>query len=261
MSHDAKKPAITINAFPYPLPTAGIGKPLYLCAYDAIYATILHGEQPWPGGTSLPSEQELAEYWNVSKGTVREALYHLLEDGIVQKAQGRRAAVSQMVNLQNFSYQSLFNPIHPFCNDELDRVEAEFHCVSTSDWLSQKLHLITGSVLVKGTLQYYSCNDRRATTVFFAAFSLLEKEAVEIANQQAIVDFIERRVYEKAEYSQSSICLINEMEDNELPKLELPLLLVEEFLYEDGVCFMFLRHYMHKDWFRIQTIRKGNAIT
>jgi len=257
MNNDKKRSKIPVTAFSHPLLQIEPGKSLYLCVYDAIYSTVLHGEQNWAAGTSLPSEQDLAEYWDVSKGTVREALYHLLEDGVIQKSQGRRAVVSQRANFQNFNYQALINPIHAFCSLEIDRAEIEFHCVSLSDWLSGKLQLSEGSVLVKGCVQYYSGKINCATTVFFTPFSLLEKEAVKVTSEAALINFIEHRVYEKAEYAQSSICLIDEMEDNELPKLKLPLMLVEEFLYEESACFMFLRHYLNKDSYRIQTIRKG----
>lgn len=258
MRDDKKKPIIPVEDFPSPLPRAETGKPLYLCVYDAIYSTILHGKHSWTPGTSLPSEQQLAEYWDVSKGTLREALYHLLEDGVIQKSQGRRAVVSQMTSLQNFNFQTLISPIKTFCSLTIDRTEVSYNCASMSDWLSSKLQLTEGSVLVKGCVQYFSGKTNCATTVFFTPFSLLEKEAVNVSSDQALIDFVEHRVYLKAEYAQSSICLIDEMEDNELPKLKLPLMLVEEFLYEQDACFMFLRHYLNKDSFRIQAIRRGS---
>ncbi len=256
MRDDKKKTTIPVEAFPLPLPRTETGTALYLCVYDAIHSTIMHGEHTWRPGTSLPSEQQLAEYWNVSKGTLREALYHLLEDGVIQKSQGRRAVVSQMTSLQNFNYQTLIHPIKSFCTLCIDRTEVSYTCANMSEWLSSKLQLSEGSVLVKGCVQYFSGKINCATTVFFTPFSLLEKEAVIVSSDQALIDFIEHRVYAKAEYAQSSICLIDEMEDNELPKLKLPLMLVEEFLYEEEACFMFLRHYLNKDSFRIQTIRK-----
>lgn len=252
----SKRDTIPISEFSHPLPKRDSGKNLYLCVYDAIHDAILNGNSPWPAGTSLPGEQELAAYWEVSKGTVREALYHLLEDGVVQKAQGRRAIVSQTATWQHFSYQNLVNPVHTFCTQELGPPKVEFQCVSASDWLANTLNLSHGSVLVKGTLQYRKGRSHRATSVFFTPFSLLEREQVRVDEPQAIIDFIEKSVYSSADYSRSSICLIDEMEDNELPKIPLPLLLLEDFLYSDEHCFMFLRHYLHKSWFRIQTLRR-----
>lgn len=247
---------IPVSEFPRPLPKRNSGKSLYLCVYDAIHDVILNEDSPWPAGTSLPGEQELAAYWEVSKGTVREALYHLLEDGVVQKAQGRRAIVSQTATWQHFSYQTLVNPVKTFCTQDLEPPTVEFQCVSASDWLAKTLNLSQGSVLVKGTLQYCKGKTQHATTVFFTPFSLLEREQVRVDEPQSIIDFIEKIAYDSAEYSRSSICLIDEMEDNELPKIPLPLLLLEDFLYSKEQCYMFLRHYLNKSWFRIQTLRR-----
>jgi DNA-binding GntR family transcriptional regulator len=251
-----KRDSISISRFPHPLPKRDFGKSLYLCVYDAIHDAILNVDTPWPAGTLLPGEQELAEYWEVSKGTIREALYHLLEDGVVQKAQGRRTIVSQTATWQHFSYQNLVNPVQTFCTRDLEPPKVEFQCVGASDWLAKTLNLSQGSVLVKGTLQYRKGKSHHATTVFFTPFSLLEKEQVRVDEPQAIIDFIERTVYDSADYSRSSICLIDEMEDNELPTIPLPLLLLEEFLYSKEQCYIFLRHYLHKSWFRIQTLRR-----
>lgn len=251
-----KRTTIPVSDFPYPLPKRDSGKNLYLCVYDAIHDAILNGDNPWPAGSSLPGEQELAAYWEVSKGTVREALYHLLEDGVIQKAQGRRAIVSQTATWQHFSYQNLVNPVHIFCTQDLEPPTVEFQCVNASNWLANTLNLTQGSVLVKGTMQYRNGKNHRATTVFFTPFSHLERERVRMDESQAIVDFIEKIVYDSADYSRSSICLIDEMEDNELPKIPLPLMMLEDFLYSNEQCFMFLRHYLHKSCYRIQTLRR-----
>lgn len=249
---------IPLSAFPPSLPEHTAEKPLYLYVYDAIQSTILREDEQWPAGTSLPSEQELAMLWNVSKGTVREALYHLLEDGIINKSQGKRATVCPIATFENFTFQQMISPVRTFCTIEIDHASVEFHCVSNSDWIEKKLNLKPGSVLVKGTIQYYSGKVDCATTIFFCPFSLLEKEEVRVNDEHEILNFIERKVYEKANFSQSSLCIIDEMEDNELPKLKLPLLLLEEFLYEKDSCFLFLRHYLNKDSYRIQTIRRHN---
>ncbi len=253
--HGTQKQRILLTRFPDPLPNNGTGKPLYLCVYDAIYATLKQGKNI-AAGTSLPSESDFARYWNVSKGTIREALYHLYEDGIVQKSQGKRAIVAATADLENYRYQLLSHPVRMFSNTEFDHVEIEFHPVSNSDWLSERLGLTEGTVLGKGTICYYHEQVKLATTVFFLPFSLLEKEAVQVSNDDAFIDFIETHIYQKAEYAKSSICLIDEMEDTELPKLALPLLLVEEFLYSGEECFIFLRHYLDKDTFRINSLRK-----
>ena len=39
--------------------------------------------QEWPQGSKLPSEMELAKYFNVSRSTVRHAIANLVLEGIL----------------------------------------------------------------------------------------------------------------------------------------------------------------------------------
>ncbi|BCP58476.1 trehalose operon repressor [Streptococcus suis] len=66
----------------------------------------------YPAETSLPTEQQLQEMYNVSRDTVRKALAILTERGMIQKVQGRGSLVLKQ-ELLNFpvsgltSYQEL----------------------------------------------------------------------------------------------------------------------------------------------------------
>ena len=224
-----RKAEIPISSFPSILPGTGCGKSLYLCVYDAIRETLLSGSG-WEAGTLLPSESDLAAYWNVSKGTVREALYHLFEDGVICKSQGRRASLSHLQHERSY--------------------------VCASDWMASMLSLQEGVPLVKGVLDYLVDGEFRARTVFFSSFSLFEKEGVCLDDGPALADFIEDRVYRMADTSRSSLCLVDEVGDSEISPMPLPLLFMEDYLHRGDSCFIALRYYLDKDWFRVQTLRK-----
>ncbi len=260
MSHDVAMPvqkqSVEVTRFPHPLPGAGTGKPLYLCIYDAIYSTIRKTDDPVPAGSSLPSESAFTPLLEGVEGNGEGGNVPPARRRGCAEISGKESGCRQYSSFENFTYQMLSHPVKTFCSHEFDRTEVEYKCVSNSDWLSERLDLAEGTVLVKGTIQYFILGKHRATTVFFTPFSLLEKESVKVSSNQALIDFIESSVYQRAEYGLSSVCLIDEMEDNELPRLALPLMLVEEFLYKEDTCFMFLRHYLDKDLFRIQTLRR-----
>ena len=250
-----RKAEIPISSFPSILPGTGCGKSLYLCVYDAIRETLLSGSG-WEAGTLLPSESDLAVYWNVSKGTVREALYHLFEDGVICKSQGRRASLSHLQHERSYVYQTLVSPVRAFCTEPLPVPESSYRCVGASDWMASMLSLQEGVPLVKGVLDYRVDGEFRARTVFFSSFSLFEKEGVCLDDGSALAQFIEDRVYRMADTSRSSLCLVDEVGDSEISPMPFPLLFMEDYLHRGDSCFIALRYYLDKDWFRVQTLRK-----
>lgn len=66
--------------------------PLYAQIYDLILARIVQEE--FPAGSYLPNEFELAGAYRVSIGTVRKAVDRLVNEGVVQRFQGRGTIVT-----------------------------------------------------------------------------------------------------------------------------------------------------------------------
>lgn len=73
---------------------AGIKIPLYKQAEQHISQSIAQGR--WDDGSALPSEWDLAAEIGVSQGTVRKALTHLTEQGLLERQQGVGTFVSRL---------------------------------------------------------------------------------------------------------------------------------------------------------------------
>ena len=65
----------------------------YIKIVEVYREQILGGKLP--AGTRLPTEFELAKEFNLSRGTVRQALNLLVEEGLLERVQGRGTFVSQ----------------------------------------------------------------------------------------------------------------------------------------------------------------------
>lgn len=67
-----------------------------LPAYHRLYIMMSQGikDGTYPPGQLLPSEKSLTQAYGVSRVTVRKALEHLVEDGLVTKQQGRGTIVT-----------------------------------------------------------------------------------------------------------------------------------------------------------------------
>jgi len=68
-------------------------KPLYLQIYTALKQRIESGE--WNYGAMLPSENELSEQYGISRGTVRQVLAKLEEDGLIRREQGKGTFIAR----------------------------------------------------------------------------------------------------------------------------------------------------------------------
>jgi len=66
--------------------------PLYHQLKDILKRKIISGE--WPVGTLIPTEQELIREYGVSRTTVREAVLELVNQGLLQKKQGKGTVVT-----------------------------------------------------------------------------------------------------------------------------------------------------------------------
>ncbi|MCQ4159014.1 GntR family transcriptional regulator [Roseomonas sp. GC11] len=73
---------------PAPLPLAEDPRlPLHARLRDALARRLAAGE--WPPGTALPAESRLAQDYGVALQTMRRALSHLEQEGLVERRQGR----------------------------------------------------------------------------------------------------------------------------------------------------------------------------
>jgi GntR family transcriptional regulator len=83
-----------------PLPSfttaSALGAPAFSPLYAQIKSLLLHSLQAgeWGPGQAIPSEQELAQRYGVSQGTVRKAVDELAADGRVLRRQGKGTFVA-----------------------------------------------------------------------------------------------------------------------------------------------------------------------
>ena len=76
------------------------GSSLYQRVAEDIRAAIAAGE--YPASTKLPSENELAQRYGVSRGTIRQAFAALRADGVIASRRGARRVVFGGTHVQSF---------------------------------------------------------------------------------------------------------------------------------------------------------------
>jgi GntR family transcriptional regulator len=121
--------------------------PLADQVYDIILKSILSGE--YKGGSKLPSENELADLYNVSRPTIRTAFSRLGELGYVIRKRGVGTFVSNTPSIANPLYQSI---------DVMDRISTQgfkpgfkqlgAEIITADQELAEKLDVAADSKLV-----------------------------------------------------------------------------------------------------------------
>ncbi|MBI2613611.1 MAG: winged helix-turn-helix transcriptional regulator [Candidatus Levybacteria bacterium] len=71
-------------------------QPLYLNVANSLRAKIISGE--YPIDTKIPSEKDLIKRHKVSRGTVREAVRVLIEQGFASRVQGKGTFVIKTIS-------------------------------------------------------------------------------------------------------------------------------------------------------------------
>lgn len=248
-----KELTMDINEFPKEL-DEGSNK-LYIKVYDTIFEGISNRSEKYCDGTKLPTEEEFATYWNVSRGTVREALYHLIEDGTIVKVQGRRSEIAKHANKNKFNFQELGNPVLQAF--DVDTIKIKKNIASTSKWLSEILSLTKGVPIALVIADYYKNDERVATSMYLLPFSVLEEDGIGWENDEMLKHYLLSQIYKKASHSESSICVITDkIDDSELQYIDVPVILTEEFLLKQDKCFIFVRNYLNSEKTRINILRK-----
>lgn len=74
-------------------PTLQAGRPLYLQIKDVLTANLVRGV--WKPGDQLPTESELSRQFEVSEGTVRQAVMALVQEGRLTRRSGKGTFVAR----------------------------------------------------------------------------------------------------------------------------------------------------------------------
>lgn len=148
-----KSDGISLESLPQ-LPTpVRTDIPLYVQVYDVLYALIRSG-QARPGDV-LPGENALAAHFGVSRGTIRQAIQYLEEDGLLSKHQGRGSEISDHTDRQDGGLQNTGDVCREFCTVPIIKTDVTWTISGTGSWLSDQLHMPKGSLMVNFDVTFF----------------------------------------------------------------------------------------------------------
>lgn len=211
--------------------------PKYIKVYNSILRNISEGL--YAEENKLPSETVLAKQMNVSRMTLRQAIAHLQEDGVIvsKKGVGNFIKKNSMITTEGLEY---IGDVMKKCGvDPIDKITCEFR-LDSSALYTEKVFERDLSVLLGTTLKYFYQEEYLAETfsIIPADISLLKSK--DLSNEDEIIRIVKSQIYEEAKVAQYSLKVV----PIEHLKGEHGVLLTEKLFGEEGEVICFNKHYI-----------------
>lgn len=117
--------------------------------YHQIYMDLKEKiEKEFKPGQSLPSEEELARIYGVSRLTIRQSLKNLVEDGFIEKQRGRKSRIVEGKNIQNLSELRGFTQEALLLGHVPSSVVIANKLVSASESIAEKFEIQPGTKVI-----------------------------------------------------------------------------------------------------------------
>lgn len=208
--------------------------PLYVTVYETISQWLKEGK--YKPGDKLPGENILSEQLNVSRGTLRQAMLLLQEDGFIANHQGRGNIVLSNQNISKTGLEKIGNPIVDFCLQPVDRVETAIGFQPATQKHQEVLKLRASSIVAVIDIIYYSGDTAVGFAMIYMPYEIIDNEGVDLEDTNTVYQFYTRLLSTGGLYSDTKLRMGNARERLanilKIPEGE-PFLILEEVLYSE----------------------------
>ena len=227
---------------------------LYVQVYDVLYAVIRSGVgKP---GDLIPGENALAAHFGVSRGTVRQAIQYLEEDGLLIRHQGRGSEIADRSH-QNGGLQNFSDICREFCTMPITGTRVTWTIGGSGSWLSEQLRLSKGSLMVNYDIVYFSGEESIALSQRLVPAVWLERCSVDPDSREEMEHFAVDRVPQLVTKARAEL----RIQTQAMPEIsrsgEIPYFSVSELAYaaEDQAVGHF-KNYLRSDCYQLYLGRK-----
>lgn len=168
--------------------------PKYVQVYNQILKMIK--QMQFPPGSKLPSEEVLADEFDISRVTLRTALSLLKEDGVVQSIHGQGHFVTQSDGNGYQGIEVLESPVLKSLNTEITGREVYYHENKSSEFTDNLFGVHNLPYL---TLNIWYQNNHRniANNLSIVLPEIIEEFDVDLTDETQFVQFLEKDIYQK----------------------------------------------------------------
>lgn len=233
--------------------------PLYVTVYETICQWLREGK--YKPGDKLPGENVLAEQFQVSRGTLRQAMLLLQEDGLISNHQGKGNIVLSNQNLESNGLEKVGNPIVDFCVQPIDRVVTSVGFQPPTRKHQEVLKLRPSSIVAVIDITYYSKEAPVGFAMVYMPHEILDEGRVDLENTDSVYEFYSQLLASNGIHSDTRLRIVHARERLadilHIPQGD-PLLILEEELYtEYDRPVLSQKLYMGADLYEISLRRKN----
>lgn len=208
--------------------------PLYVTAYEAISGWLKEGR--YKPGDKLPGENILAEQLQVSRGTLRQAMLLLQEDGLIANHQGKGNIVLSNQDMSKNGLEKIGNPLTDFCKEPIVRVETTIGFQPATQKHQQVLKLRPSGLVAVIDITYFSQGGPVGFSMIYMPYGVLDQNTVDLEDTDTVYRFYNELVNNGGLFTDSKI-RIGQARERTAGILEIeegdPILIMEEELYSE----------------------------
>lgn len=151
---------------------------------------------------ALPSENELTEIFGVSRGTVRQAIALLREDGIIYNQQGVGNILLDPEKNKKNGLEHINVPIFSFNNIEFTKVEFATEFQPASVKMKEFLENDDNFIIMLINVKYYIKDKVAALLMYFINYDEIKDYNLELNTEEELRNFIDEFILRKIEKSE-----------------------------------------------------------
>lgn len=232
--------------------------PAYVPAYEDLYNKISSGA--YAPNDQLEPETVLANRYGISRGSLRQALAILREDGMIYNVQGKGNFVRKNICRALLSINELRNPVFSCALSEIEDEQLYFNYQPTARVVQEKLHLTPLDIALTCNAVYCQNGSPVAHAFYSIPVNHLTDISLDLNDSEDIKNLLEEGIYKMAASSEARMFISNAEEDIakylQVP-VDTPLLFIEEVLFGPAGDSLFLcKYYLLQEYYRIQMTRK-----
>lgn len=166
--------------------------PLYVSIYDSLIEDIKNGV--YKSGDTLPGENQLVKRFNVSRNTLRQAIFLLNEDGYVSISQGKGTKILKGKTEDKTYLNNLINPLLVFAINGVDNTSTKIEIRKISPQNQEIFGLDGSNLLLMLQIVYYNANQAISCALVFIPYMEFKNNNIDLDNEQMIYEMYNKMI-------------------------------------------------------------------